>query len=98
MGKAARRHRRDLGDHGDSSAPGKAKPGKRETSPRERAEAALLRLVKSNPPGKVSLAGAYALGYSALGLAQLEGEETRTRPAGNVVLGRRLAAEISRFL
>jgi hypothetical protein len=32
----------------------------------------LFRLVRANPPGQVSLAGAYALGYAALGLAQQE--------------------------
>jgi len=34
-----------------------------------------VRLVRANRPGKVSLAGAYALGYAALGMAQQEGEE-----------------------
>jgi hypothetical protein len=36
---------------------------------------ALSRLVRANPPGQVSLAGAYALGYGALGLAQQEGDK-----------------------
>jgi hypothetical protein len=31
-----------------------------------------MRLVRGNPPGRVSLAGAYALGYGALGMAQAE--------------------------
>jgi hypothetical protein len=35
----------------------------------------LSRLVRANPPGQVSLAGAYALGYAALGLAQQEGDK-----------------------
>ena len=39
------------------------------------AEAALARLVRGNPPGKVSLAGAYALGYAALAVAQIEGDQ-----------------------
>jgi hypothetical protein len=47
----------------------------KEDDPKAQAEAALLRLVRLNPPGKISLAGAYALGYSALGLAQQEAEE-----------------------
>lgn len=38
------------------------------------ANAALVRLVRLNPPGKVSLAGAYAWGYTALGMAQQEGD------------------------
>src|SRR5262249_37361472 len=37
--------------------------------------AALARLVKTNPPGKISLAGAYALGYGALAMAQVEDNE-----------------------
>jgi hypothetical protein len=36
---------------------------------------ALARLVRGNPPGKLSLAGAYALGYAALAVAQQEGNE-----------------------
>jgi hypothetical protein len=43
--------------------------------PRSRAQAAVTRLVRGNPPGKVSLAGAYALGFGALGMAQAEGDE-----------------------
>jgi hypothetical protein len=43
--------------------------------PRGRAEAAITRLVRGNPPGKVSLAGSYALGYAALGMAQMEGDQ-----------------------
>ncbi|MFD4306062.1 hypothetical protein ACFWRY_25535 [Streptomyces albidoflavus] len=34
---------------------------------------ALERLLRTNAPGKLSLAGAYAFGYAALGLAQQEG-------------------------
>jgi len=34
----------------------------------------MARLVRGNPPGKVSLAGAYALGYGVLDLAQREAE------------------------
>lgn len=43
------------------------------TDPRAEGEAALERLMRTNSPGKVSLAGAYAFGYGALGMAQLEG-------------------------
>lgn len=39
---------------------------------RSEAEAALARLVRSNSPAKVSLAGAYALGYGGLAMAQIE--------------------------
>jgi hypothetical protein len=35
-------------------------------------EAALARLLRSNEPGRLSLAGAYAYGYGALGLAQVD--------------------------
>lgn len=42
--------------------------------PRSAANAALARLVRLNAPGKVSFAGAYALGYAALGMAQQEGD------------------------
>lgn len=71
MGKASRRHR-----------PGRSKPGapKRQaetgrdggSSLQAQADAALARLARLNSPGKVSLAGAYALGYGALALAQIE--------------------------
>jgi hypothetical protein len=44
-------------------------------NPRGDAEAALTRLVRGNPPGQVSLAGAYALGYAALAMAQREGDK-----------------------
>jgi hypothetical protein len=43
-------------------------------SPRDGAFAALARLLHTNKPGRVSLAGAYALGYAGLGYAQREGE------------------------
>lgn len=42
--------------------------------PRGSAEHALQRLMSTNRPGRLSLAGAYAFGYGALGLAQTEGE------------------------
>lgn len=45
------------------------------TDPRAEGEAALERLMRTNSPGKVSLAGAYAFGYGALGMAQLEGDD-----------------------
>jgi hypothetical protein len=38
----------------------------------DQADGALLRLLAANRPGHTSLAGAYALGYAALGLAQQE--------------------------
>ncbi|MGW1295252.1 hypothetical protein [Streptomyces sp. NPDC002533] len=41
--------------------------------PRTLGEQALQRLTGSNKPGKLSLAGAYAWGYAALGFAQQEG-------------------------
>lgn len=44
--------------------------------PQALGEEALERLLRSNAPGKFSLAGAYAFGYAALGYAQLE----RTAP------------------
>jgi hypothetical protein len=34
----------------------------------------MARLVRVNPPDRVSLAGAYALGYAALGTGQHEGD------------------------
>lgn len=40
-----------------------------------RGQAALARLVRTNRPGKVSLAGAYAFGYGAIGLAQQDGDQ-----------------------
>ncbi|WP_159393790.1 hypothetical protein [Streptomyces sp. NRRL F-5755] len=43
--------------------------------PQALGEAALNRLLRLNVPGKVSLAGAYALGYGALGYAQQEGTD-----------------------
>jgi len=76
VGKAARRRRQDRGQRGSSAPPGRAAQiTGQEADPRARAETALARLVRGNPPGKVSLAGAYALGYAALGMAQQEGEE-----------------------
>ena len=71
MGKAARRRRQEPRQrdtpavrHGPERGSGGA------DDPRAGAEAALARLIRLNPPGKVSLAGAYALGYCALALAQ----------------------------
>ena len=69
MGKAARR-RQD----GRKARAAKAK-ATRDTTPADphaRAEAAITRLLRLNAPGKVSLAGAYAFGYGALGMAQTE--------------------------
>ncbi len=69
MGKAARR-RRARPPSPRRSAPADDRAG----DPREDASAALTRLVRGNPPGRVSLAGAYALGYGALGMAQHDGD------------------------
>jgi hypothetical protein len=70
MGKAARRRRQQ----GTPVQRRQASTG-RDADPRQLAEAALARLVKTNPPGKISLAGAYALGYGALAMAQVEDDE-----------------------
>lgn len=43
--------------------------------PRALGEGAVGRLLRSNEPGKLSLAGAYAWGYAALGYAQQEGTD-----------------------
>ncbi len=67
MGEAARRRRaaaRGSGPHPATRTPNAA------TDPRAAALAAVTRLVRLNPPGRVSLAGAYALGYGALGMAR----------------------------
>lgn len=76
MSKAARRRRQGTGRQG-AAAPRNRRPagGSQADDPRVRAEAAVTRLVRANPPGKVSLAGAYALGFAALGMAQAEGDE-----------------------
>ena|GEM_PF-6991988 len=42
--------------------------------PQAAAQAALTRLVRANRPGRISLAGAYALGYAGLGMAQHDGQ------------------------
>ncbi|HEV2375054.1 MAG TPA: hypothetical protein VGS19_23205 [Streptosporangiaceae bacterium] len=74
VGKAARRRRQHQPGPGAGRA-SRTPPARRGGSdPRSAAETALTRLVQSNPPGKVSLAGAYALGYAALGMAQQEGD------------------------
>ena len=76
MGKAARRRRQGTGRQ-RAAAPSnrRADGGSQGDDPRARAQAAVTRLVRTNPPGKVSLAGAYALGFAALGMAQAEGDE-----------------------
>jgi hypothetical protein len=68
MGKAARRRA--------TRPPQPRRAARAETGGdlREDASAALARLVRGNPPGHVSLAGAYALGYGALGVAQHAGD------------------------
>ena len=74
MGKAGRRRRHERGPRDSSQEERGPVQGGGGDDPRARAEAALVRLVRLNPPGKVSLAGAYALGYCALGLAQQGGD------------------------
>jgi len=76
VGKGGRRRRQDSRQRGASAPRRRPLSGTGQPDDlRARAEAALERLVRLNPPGKVSLAGAYALGYGALGLAQQEGDE-----------------------
>ena len=76
MGKAARRRRQGTGRQGAPAPRNRgADGGGQGDDPRGRAQAAVTRLVRGNPPGKVSLAGAYALGFGALGMAQAEGDE-----------------------
>ena len=99
MGKAARRRRQDMGKQRTPAAGNRRADGTgQEDDPRGRAEAAVTRLVRGNPPGKVSLAGAYALGYAALGMAQMEGDQPEwyrgAGPAGHAVPGHCLAAEV----
>ena len=73
MGKDGRRRRHGGGQQGRSTAHHRPVPGTgSQTNPRDVAEAALSRLIRANQPGKISLAGAYALGYGALGMAQRE--------------------------
>lgn len=69
MGKAARRRR-----HPGAPKPRPIQAPGAADSPRDAAFAALARLLRSNKPGRVSLAGAYALGYAGLGYAQREGD------------------------
>ena len=45
------------------------------TGPSARCYSGSARLVRASQPGKVSLAGAYAFGYGAIGLAQQEGDQ-----------------------
>jgi hypothetical protein len=76
VGKAARRGRHSRGEQGTPGArPQPAAGVGHNDGGRAGAEAALARLVRGNRPGKVSLAGAYALGYGALGMAQQEEDE-----------------------
>ena len=74
MGKAARRRRQAAssgrGAHARIGSGGDPGGGDLKGI----AEAALARLIKMNPPGTVSLAGAYALGYGGLAMAQIEGD------------------------
>ena len=76
MGKGGRRRRQGRGQRGTSPSRDRPLPGTGQPDdPRARAEDALARLLRLNSPGKVSLAGAYALGYGALGLAQQDEDE-----------------------
>ena len=76
MGKAARRRRQGTGRQGAPAPRNRgADRGGQDDGPRGRAQAAVTRLVRGNVPGKVSLAGAYALGFGVLGMAQAEGDE-----------------------
>jgi hypothetical protein len=70
MGEAARR-RRAAAKRG-ASTPARPSSGPASGSPRDDAFAALARLLKTNAADRTSLAGAYALGYGALGMAQRE--------------------------
>jgi hypothetical protein len=73
VGKASRRHQeaRVQGHSGFRPRPGARAVG----DPVSRGQAVLARLVRTNQPGKVSLAGAYAFGYGAIGLARQEGDQ-----------------------
>src|SRR4051794_15242106 len=71
MGEAARRRRAAAAGSGSSPARRTANTA---ADPREAATAALARLMRVNRPGRVSLAGAYAFGYGALGMAQQDGD------------------------
>jgi hypothetical protein len=71
MGEAVRRRRAAAAGSGSSSARRAANAA---ADPREAATAALTRLVRLNRPDRVSLAGAYAFGYGALGMAQQDGD------------------------
>ncbi|MEU5430073.1 hypothetical protein AB0H73_31380 [Streptomyces olivoreticuli] len=70
VGKASRK-KQEQRDRRAASAPTAGATGGGD--PRTLGEEALGRLLRSNEPGKLSLAGAYALGYGALGFAQQEG-------------------------
>src|SRR5450756_1771698 len=73
VGKAARRHQQARLQGHAASRP---RPDARGAGdPMSRGQAAIARLVRTNQPGKASLAGAYALGYGAIGLAQQEGDQ-----------------------
>jgi hypothetical protein len=71
MGEAARR-RRAAAKGSAAPASGRATPS--DPDPTAAASASLTRLVRLNKPGQVSIAGAYALGYAALGMAQHDGD------------------------
>ena len=76
MGKAARRRRQGQRQPRRPGARDRAAPQAGQGDGlRAEAEAAITRLVRGNPPGKVSLAGAYVLGYAALAMAQAEGDQ-----------------------
>jgi hypothetical protein len=76
VGKGARLHRQQQGRPSSSAASRRPLPNTNQReSLRANAEASLIRLIQKNPPGKISLAGAFALGYAALGMAQREKSE-----------------------
>ncbi|MFI8928886.1 hypothetical protein ACIG3E_14565 [Streptomyces sp. NPDC053474] len=72
MGKASRKKRERLARR---TPPAAAAHGTGRGDPRAVGEQALERLLRSNKPGKLSLAGAYAFGYAGLGFAQQEGTD-----------------------
>jgi hypothetical protein len=74
VGKASRRKRGNSQRAAPSARPAARMSEDPATDLRSEAEAALVRLVRMTGPGKVSLAGAYAIGYAELGVAQ-QGED-----------------------
>jgi hypothetical protein len=71
MGKASRKKQGQRSRKASAPVPATAV----EQDPQDIGSAALARLLRSNDPGKPSLAAAYAHGYMTLGLAQRQDEE-----------------------